>query len=405
MQMLSFRLLLISLAVSGVCASQKLVRRNDPVHTLSVSPDGHAATHLTKGVLAQVEATSSEFPIDFVYCWAGEAVQADADISHRDNAHPDHNSGEGFGEMRWSIKFLEANAPWFNKAYILVNGGERPAWLTEASREKIVMVDRCSLFDKPHDCPTLNTHACQAVMHKIPNLAEHFIAVQDDMLIVNPAQPSDFYTPDGKPVVLHQTANEARDMYSDDNMEGPDKPPQNRPDRTELYHHLPVPMLVSFAQKLESQFPDWFAFVRSHHTRFICCQASHVGNGLSEDFSRIYPHLLLEYNVGVHRPLGYGACCPLGVAVMGQKQEDCMDDKLNDSMKKLMTIQDITTQATLFRVEEALQKKLDAVPESQFVADIPQAADNLIDRMKARFGVAFLEFESGTSDTNIITLY
>merc|ERR1719453_858234 len=68
--------------------------------------------------------TSSPFPIDFVYCWSGEESQHDGyALPKQGSVAGDHNVGQGFGELRWSLKYLEAHAPWFNKAYILVNPG------------------------------------------------------------------------------------------------------------------------------------------------------------------------------------------------------------------------------------------------------------------------------------------
>merc|ERR1712232_27764 len=44
--------------------------------------------------------TSSPFPIDFVYCWSGEAVQHDGEGMKKGQIAGDHNVGQGFGEMR-----------------------------------------------------------------------------------------------------------------------------------------------------------------------------------------------------------------------------------------------------------------------------------------------------------------
>merc|ERR1719160_565888 len=128
-------------------------------------------------------------------------------------------------------------------------------------------------------------------MHRIPGLSEHFVAMEDDFVTLGPTQPSDFFSSDGKPLVLSKGAHRGRTMYCDraarkDDFSakcipGPDKPPKSVPNRMGPFHHVPMPLTVTFAKHMELKYHEWFAFVRSHHTRFVCCNASHVGNGLA----------------------------------------------------------------------------------------------------------------------------
>lgn len=349
---------------------QKLMMRRE----VAISMDGH--THHS-----HLSPSPASFAIDFVYCWAGEAVQHDGDKEGlQEKAEPfrdDHNGGEGFGEIRWSLKMLEAHAPWFNKLYILVNGqADRPHWLTEESEGKVVMVDRCQLFTNPADCPTRNTFACQSVMHKIPNLTEHFVSMQDDWLIVNPVQPSDFFTSEGKPLVVIRDAEQEVALYSNV-VPGPNMPPSSHPNRMEHLWHLPLPMLVSFGQQLETTYPDWFAFVRSHRTRFACCNASVVDNGLDESFDRIYPHELLKQHVGTKQSLFTDECWwwaddSSNVNGVKQKFQKCLVHKLLDTKTKFMVLQTVLTADTWTVVEQAMLKNLEKYP-TKFVKDLPTA--------------------------------
>jgi len=326
---------------------------------------------------SKVQESSSAFPIDFVYCWAGETKQhdgigeklSDVDSDMSPSGVPLSHSGEGFGEMRYSLRFLEAYAPWFNKAYILVDSPVvRPAWLTEASKDKIVMIDRCKLFDRPEDCPTNNTAACESIAHRVPDLSEHYVMIQDDYLVVQPVQPSDFFTSDGRPLILAEGAEKEHQMYLS-TPQGPDMPPASRPTRMRNVRHLPVPMLRRFAENVEHTYREWFAFVRSHRTRFVCCDAKKSSSGESavdEVFSRVYPHLLSKESVGVDRPINYRTRCFL--TDNGQDSfHTCIESKMDDPKKKFVTIQNVREVATWRTLQAHMEEHVKDMPKSEFV--------------------------------------
>jgi len=344
-----------------VASSNALVRRELNSHAL-----------YTSSLAESIRPHQSQFPIDFVYCWAGEALQEDDErMEIRDIKQTDHNLGRGFGELRYSIRLLEAYAPWFNKVYILVNTpAERPTWLTEASKDKILMIDRCTLFERSQDCPTENDAACRAVMHKIPGLSQHFVAMDDDFLMLHPLKPSDFFASgEGKPLVLAAGAQKDWPMYGEKPPQGPDMPPKSVPTRMLAWHHLPCPLWVSFAWQLEHEYPEWFAFVRSHHTRFVCCNASIRGNGLDEEFHRIHPHMLLKLQVGIKRPERFSATCDNDKMDQAAFQQ-CLLDKLSNPRMKFMTLQNIFHLKTWAVVQDALKAHIKSMPESRLVVPL-----------------------------------
>lgn len=218
---------------------------------------------------------------------------------------PDHNEGWGYNEMQISLRSLQVFVPWFNKAYLLVNGPAKPpVWAAGDSR--IVMVDRCTLFPRKSDCPTMNTAACEAVMHRIPGLQEHFVMMEDDWILLRKMSPSDFFSTDGRPLYAIPVKQDSLvEMYGPrESLHGPQMPPEHVPDRIDSWTntHRALPMTVSFTMRLEQEFGDWFAFVRSHKTRFVCCNASVVGNGVDELFMRMYPAMLYKWNAGDQLP-------------------------------------------------------------------------------------------------------
>lgn len=368
MAALSFIAFIVGIAaINGAVSPKELMRRQVDAQE-EASVDQSTSNGFQKLIKRHAgQSNGSAFPIDVVYCWSGQPLQNRGD--------GDHNTGGGFGELRYSIRFLEAYAPWFNKAYILVNtpSMERPPWLSEASQDRIVMVDRCSLFTRSQDCPTEDTAACQSVMHKIPGLSEHYLQMDDDFLMLKPLTPTDFFSSESpnNPFVLPAQAEIDYPMY-DDTPQGPDMPPESTPTRMGAFHHLPIPNLVSFVSQLEDKYPDWYAFVRSHHTRFVCCDASVRGNGLDELFHRIYPHMLLKLGVGIQQPGAPATICDSALQGEGQRgQEQCFEGHLKDPQLKFMTLQNIGVMSTWRVVVKALEEHVKNMPASTLVVRDP----------------------------------
>jgi hypothetical protein len=288
-------------------------------------------------VVRRQAAADRSGKIDFVYCWAGEDMQHDyteGDTTY--DLDKQHHTGEGLNEIQVSIRSVQLYAPWVNKIYMLVNGpAQVPAWA--AKDKRIEMVDRCSLFPKKEDCPTANTAACQAVLHRVPNLQERFVYMEDDWFIKEPVKPTDMFLEDGRPL-LSFSIDDSRltTMYGHSHSEliGPDLPPAKTPDRIKWFMHVPLPMTVSFTSSLEEEFADWFAFVRSHKHRFTCCNASNFANGFEEDFTMMYPAMLYRYDHGVHSDDSWGA--DLLCECWDTK---CQRKRMADKRQKSLTIQ------------------------------------------------------------------
>jgi len=276
-------------------------------------------------------------PVDFVYCWAGESTQLDNsgaendpldDSTSGDTLKKFHVHGFGYNEMDISLQALHRYAPWFNKAYLLVDGpAELPSWAAHYPR--VQMIDRCKLFPSTLDCPTKNTAACQSVAHLVPGLAEHFVYMDDDYIFVNDVVPTDLFSDDGKPrQTVPVIASELHRMYGQQEMlHGPNMPPVNVPEtwisQNEMIKvHQPIPMTRNFSYFLELQYPEWYPFVRSHKKRFTCCDESLDENGCVEIFHNMYPAQLYKYGVGMPPKLfSHTVVCDCG-------WKDCVQDAL-----------------------------------------------------------------------------
>lgn len=145
------------------------------------------------------------FPIDVVYTWvdgedeswlqdkaraAGVADPASfTERAHDAARYADHD------ELCFSLRALEQFAPWVNHVWI-VTADQHPSWLRR-DHPWISVVSHRDLWPDANGLPTFNSHAIEACLHRIPGLAEHFIYLNDDMMIARPVRPNAFFHPNG----------------------------------------------------------------------------------------------------------------------------------------------------------------------------------------------------------------
>jgi hypothetical protein len=164
-------------------------------------------------------AVEPEFPIDAVYTWVDgsdpEHIARRADWLAREKAlHQNalelarYRDNE---ELRYSLRALERFAPWTRRV-LLVTDRQRPAWLRR-DHPKIRFVDHRDVI--PHKfLPTFNSHVIEAYLHVIPDLAEHYIYLNDDVFLARPCRKTDFFTPNGLPMAFTDWRVRRRFGYS-----------------------------------------------------------------------------------------------------------------------------------------------------------------------------------------------
>jgi len=306
--------------------------------------------------------------IDFVYCWSGEAAQTASESAKHAGLFGDardpggHNAGFGYNEMMLSLRSLQKFAPWFNKVYLLVDGPAKPPFWAEDDT-RIVMVDRCKLFPRSSDCPTHNTAACQSVLHLVPGLLEKFVYMDDDFFLLGPVTPWDFFTENGTPLLTIDVKEEwLQPVYAVNHdgapiLAGPDMPPAKVPTSIypRMFIHAPTPMLLSFSAHLEEEFADWFAFVRSHKERFVCCDATHRGfNATADLFHVIYPAML--YKNGIGKPnakMLFRNGILLGSKSCNCENPECIEGLLGEPERKCLVLSNCRD-PSLFRAAQTL---------------------------------------------------
>ena len=148
--------------------------------------------------------------IDIVYTWVdGKDTNFRVKYERSLLALPSTRSGASVGthrfrdngELKYSLRSLDAYAPEFRRIHIVTNG-QIPSWLNpKCGRVSIVTHDE--IFVDKSDLPTFNSNAIELNLHRIPELSKRFLYFNDDIFLGRTIAINDFITSEGQYVWLH----------------------------------------------------------------------------------------------------------------------------------------------------------------------------------------------------------
>lgn len=101
------------------------------------------------------------------------------------------------GELEFCITAILRFAPWIRTIHI-VTDHQTPPFVKKvggtAFADRIVVVDHKEIFSGYEQyLPTFNTRSITTLLHRIPNISDNFIFLNDDYFIIKPVNPSDFF--------------------------------------------------------------------------------------------------------------------------------------------------------------------------------------------------------------------
>lgn len=132
--------------------------------------------------------------IDFVIAWVDGADPAWQAERHRFSADSWDAGGahryRDHGLLPYWFRAVEAYAPWVRKIHFVTWGHVPPFLNRNAPKIHIV---RHEDFIPAQYLPTFNSHTIEANLHRIPGLSEHFVYFNDDMFLLRPVDPEDFF--------------------------------------------------------------------------------------------------------------------------------------------------------------------------------------------------------------------
>lgn len=147
------------------------------------------------------------YPIDAVITWVDGSDPNHAAKLHRALAGrsqvPSTAKASRFqdsGELNYCVASLLKFAPWIRTIFI-VSDQQQPglmAWVQASDKpERVQVVDHQTLFaglDVP--LPTFNIRSLISVLWRIPGLAERYVFLNDDFVLLQPVAPTDFFYQD-----------------------------------------------------------------------------------------------------------------------------------------------------------------------------------------------------------------
>lgn len=125
-----------------------------------------------------------------------EAMQAEA-AEHQNMPTEQYRD---WGTLPYALKSIAIYAPWVRRIF-LVTDSQIPACLDAMPDEvlaKLSVVDHKDFIPSEY-LPTFNANPIELNFHRIEGLSEQFIYFNDDFILTNPVEPTDFFV-EGKPV-------------------------------------------------------------------------------------------------------------------------------------------------------------------------------------------------------------
>ncbi|KAB7503638.1 N-acetylglucosamine-1-phosphotransferase subunits alpha/beta [Armadillidium nasatum] len=104
----------------------------------------------------------------------------------------DRSRYEDNEELRYSLRSIEKFAPWVRRIYLVTNG-QIPNWLN-LDHPRLSIVTHNEIFPDLSHLPTFSSPAIESHIHRISGLSEHFLYLNDDILLGDKIHPNDFYS-------------------------------------------------------------------------------------------------------------------------------------------------------------------------------------------------------------------
>ncbi len=141
--------------------------------------------------------SGANVPIDFVISWVdgNDPVWLEEKRKYQPAVSAAQNDSRSsryrdWDNLRYWFRSVEKYAPWVRKIH-LVTWGHVPAWLN-LEYPKLHHV-RHSDYIPDKYLPVFSSHPIELNLHRIPDLADHFVYFNDDFFLTAPVSPEDFF--------------------------------------------------------------------------------------------------------------------------------------------------------------------------------------------------------------------
>lgn len=141
----------------------------------------------------------AEDPIDVVYTWCEENTSDF--LSPEGSTIPEGALAQRFrdrGELKYSLRSIEAFMPWVRNVYLLTNG-QFPKWLRR-DHPRLRWITHQQIYENPDCLPAFNSLSIETNLFRIPGLSEHFLYFNDDFFVGHSLSRDSFFSSAGRPI-------------------------------------------------------------------------------------------------------------------------------------------------------------------------------------------------------------
>ena len=168
-------------------------------------------------------------------------------------------------EIRFCLRSIRNYAPWVRTIW-LVTDDQVPAAIDrrKAERHSIRIVDHREIYRGYEQLlPTFNSLAIESMLWRIKGLADRFLYFNDDMMLVGPVEPTDFFSNDGKVNLRGRWSNWKERPDKGDSFHGSNKLLGAEmlgytPEHFFSTHHVIDPLLLPAMEELFDEFRPAF---------------------------------------------------------------------------------------------------------------------------------------------------
>lgn len=115
---------------------------------------------------------------------------------NNDKVDNSENRFRDWDNFKYVFRGIDKFMPWVHKIYLIICG-QVPDWMNKEADDRLVIVNHSDYIPKEY-LPTFSSHPIELNLHRIKELSEHFIYLNDDYFVINETSPEDFFV-DGLP--------------------------------------------------------------------------------------------------------------------------------------------------------------------------------------------------------------
>lgn len=136
-------------------------------------------------------------PIDFVITWVDGSDEEWLNEKKKYQPSIDVDASlaryRDFGSLKYLFRSIEKFAPWVRNIFLVTNG-QVPEWLN-LEHPKVRLVKHSDYIPQEY-LPTFSSHPIEWNFHRIDGLSENFVYFNDDVLLTDYVEPTDFFKND-----------------------------------------------------------------------------------------------------------------------------------------------------------------------------------------------------------------